>query len=44
MNEPTVSKSDRMRKRAMIIFQVLMYGYLIIMFSIQMYMSSVRNW
>ena len=44
MNDPSVSKQDRMRKRAMIIFQVLMYGYLITMFSIQMYMSSVRGW
>jgi len=44
MNEQSVSKQDRTRKRAMIVFQLFMYGYLITMFSIQMYLCSVRGW
>jgi hypothetical protein len=33
-----------MRKRAMITFQILMYGYLGTMFLVQLYMYSVRDW
>ena len=44
MNEQSVSKQDRLRKRAMIIFQILMYGYLATMFAIQLYMYSTRDW
>lgn len=44
MNEQSVSKQDRMRKRAMIVFQLLMYGYLVTMFLVQLYMYSTRDW
>lgn len=36
--------SERRRRRAMIVFQLLCYGYLLTMFGIQMYMRSVRRW
>lgn len=39
-----ISKQDQRRKRALIVFQILMYGYLLTMFLVQMYMYSVRDW
>jgi hypothetical protein len=39
-----VDQKERKRKRALIIFQVVMYGYLLLMFSIQLYMSFARGW
>ena len=44
MTEQPITKQDRRRHRALIVFQIVMYGYLIMMFSIQMYMYSQRNW
>ncbi len=44
MKEAPVSQQDRRRKRAMIVFQILCYGYLLTMFLIQLHMASVRNW
>ncbi|WP_264059717.1 hypothetical protein [Mycobacterium montefiorense] len=35
---------ERKRKRALIIIQVLIYGYLLTMFGIQLYMSFARGW
>jgi len=35
---------ERKRKRALIVFQVLVYGYLLTMFLIQLYMSFARGW
>jgi predicted nucleic acid-binding Zn ribbon protein len=35
---------ERKRKRALIIVQVLIYGYLLTMFLIQLYMSFARGW
>jgi hypothetical protein len=35
---------ERKRKRALIIVQVLIYGYLLTMFGIQLYMSFARGW
>jgi hypothetical protein len=35
---------ERKRKRALIVIQVLIYGYLLTMFSIQLYMSFARGW
>lgn len=43
-HQPPVSESDRRRKRSMIIFQILIYGYLFTMFCIQLYMYSQRDW
>lgn len=44
MKEQPVSEQDRVRKRALIVFQVLMYGYLVTMFLVQLYMYSTRDW
>lgn len=44
MNEQPVSQQDRRRKRALIVFQILMYGYLLAMFLTQLYMYSQRDW
>ena len=35
---------ERKRKRALIVFQILIYGYLAVMFAIQLYMSFARGW
>jgi hypothetical protein len=39
-----VDQSDRKRKKALIIFQLVIYGYLLLMFGIQLYMSFARGW
>jgi hypothetical protein len=44
MKTPVLSEQDRRRKRGVIVFQIVCYGYLLTMFLIQMYMRSVRNW
>ncbi|MCW2659809.1 MAG: rane protein [Mycobacterium sp.] len=35
---------ERKRKTALIVFQILIYGYLAVMFGIQLYMSFARGW
>jgi hypothetical protein len=35
---------ERKRKRALIVFQIVIYGYLAVMFGIQLYMSFARGW
>ena len=40
----TVNERDRQRKRALIVFQIFIYGYLLIMFCIQLSMWATRNW
>ena len=44
MNEPPISERDRRRRRALNVFQLVVYGYLLVMFLIQMHMRSVRDW
>jgi hypothetical protein len=39
-----MDKQERKRKRALIVFQIFIYGYLLIMFLIQLYMSFARGW
>ena len=39
-----MDQHERKRKRALIVFQVFIYGYLLIMFAIQLYMSFARGW
>ena len=39
-----VDARARKRKKALIIFQILIYGYLAAMFAIQLYMSFARGW
>jgi len=44
MNEPSVTEHERRRKRALIVFQVLMYGFLGSMFIVQMILYAARDW
>ena len=39
-----MDEKERKRKRALIVFQVFIYGYLLTMFGIQLYMSFARGW
>ncbi len=39
-----MDEQERKRKRALIVFQVFIYGYLLLMFGIQLYMSFARGW
>ncbi len=39
-----MNERDRQRKRALIVFQVFIYGYLLLMFVIQLSMWASRNW
>jgi hypothetical protein len=39
-----VDQKERNRKKALIILQIVIYGYLLTMFSIQLYMSFARGW
>jgi hypothetical protein len=42
-NEPATHQEHR-RKRAMIVFQILIYGWLLSLFLIQLYMYSISDW
>ena len=44
MNTTSVSERDRRRRRALIAFQIAIYGYLLGLFLIQLHMYSVRDW
>jgi hypothetical protein len=39
-----VDQKERQRKTALIVVQIVIYGYLLVMFCIQLYMSIVRGW
>ena len=39
-----VDQKERKRKKALIILQIVIYGYLLTMFGIQLYMSFARGW
>jgi hypothetical protein len=39
-----MNKQDRDRKRALVVFQVAIYGYLLAMILIQLRMWSQRGW
>ncbi len=39
-----MDQKERKRKRALIVFQIVIYGYLLTMFGIQLYMSFARGW
>ncbi|HEY9264476.1 MAG TPA: hypothetical protein VIQ11_07735 [Mycobacterium sp.] len=39
-----VDQKEKNRKKALIILQVVVYGYLLTMFLIQLYMSFARGW
>ncbi len=44
MSDRIVTDRDRRRKKALIVFQVLLYSYLIGLFLLQLHMYSVRDW
>jgi hypothetical protein len=44
MKEKSVSTQDRRRKKALLVFQLLIYTYLIGLFSFQMYLYSISDW
>lgn len=44
MKDELVSEQDRKRRKAVIVFQIVCYGYLLGMFLLQLHMYSVRNW
>ena len=39
-----MDKKEQKRKRALIVFQIFIYGYLLTIFLIQLYMSFARGW
>ncbi len=39
-----MNEQDRRRRRALIVFQIVIYGYLLAMFLIQLNMSLSRDW
>ena len=39
-----MDQKERKRKRALIVFQIFIYGYLLTMFGVQLYMSFARGW
>jgi predicted nucleic acid-binding Zn ribbon protein len=39
-----MDQKERQRKKALIVLQFVIYGYLLLMFGIQLYMSFVRGW
>ncbi|MGV0606399.1 MULTISPECIES: hypothetical protein [Mycobacteriaceae] len=39
-----MDQKERKRKKALIILQIVIYGYLFAMFAIQLYMSFARGW
>ena len=39
-----VDQKEKKRKRALIVFQIAIYGYLLTMFLVQLYMRSQRDW
>jgi len=39
-----VDQQEKNRKKALIVLQIVVYGYLLVMFGIQLYMSFVRGW
>jgi len=44
MNKKRSVDQDTRRRRALMVFQILIYGYLLALFLIQLHMYSVRDW
>jgi hypothetical protein len=44
MSDKSVSDQDRRRKKALIVFQVLLYSYLLGLFLLQLHMKHLYNW
>jgi predicted nucleic acid-binding Zn ribbon protein len=43
-SEQPMNERERQRKRALMVFQIFIYGYLLLMFGIQLSMWATRNW
>lgn len=39
-----MDRQEQKRKRALIVLQIFVYGFLLAMFGIQLYMSFARGW
>ena len=39
-----INEQDKRRKRALIVFEIFAYGFLLSQFLIQLYMYMVRDW
>lgn len=44
MKDSSISHQDRRRRRALIVLQIVLYGYLVAMFLVQLHMAWVRDW
>jgi hypothetical protein len=44
MSKKSTVDHDQRRRRALLVFQVLIYGYLLTMLLVQLYMYSNRDW
>lgn len=44
MSKKVVSEQDRRRKKAMIVFQILLYSYLLGLFLFQLHLYSLSDW
>jgi hypothetical protein len=44
MSKKIVSEQDRRRKKAMVVFQVLLYSYLLGLFLFQLHLYSLSDW
>jgi hypothetical protein len=44
MSKNAVSEQDRRRKKALIVFQVLLYTYLLGLFLFQLHLKAISNW
>ena len=44
MSSQSMSEQDRRRKKALIIFQVLIYGWIFGTFLVQLYLKSISDW
>lgn len=44
MSKKVVSEQDRRRKKALVVFQVLLYSYLLGLFLFQLHLYSLSDW
>lgn len=44
MSNKEVSEQDRRRKKAMIVFQIMLYSYLVGLFLFQLHLYSLSDW
>ena len=44
MSGNSVSHQDRRRKKAILVFQILIYSWILGTFLVQLYLKSISNW